>query len=281
MSAKSVVFVHRFGPKMASYRYRAQIPAEEVGKINGFRTAVNNGDAEIAVYSKPNADDLERARDAKAQGVKIIADLGDDHFTTDPVYMDMAQLADALVCPTQAMRARIYDYTKKDCAVIPDPYEQPECAPHADGGNFLWFGHSVNIRDIIDTAHLLKGRTLRVVSGPKTPPTAIPWSPENMRIEFERANIAVFPTRAGSENKSPNRLLNAIRAGLFPVCMKHPAYMEFRPFAWVGNLPTGLKWIDAFRGDLNDRVSAAQDYIRDRYSPATVGAQWAAFLEGV
>lgn len=281
MSEKSVVFVHRFGPRMASYRYRAQMPSEEVAKINGFKTALNNGAAEIAVYSKPTADDLEGAQKAKAEGVKIIADMGDDHFTTDPVYLSMAQLADALVCPTQAMRARIYDYTKRDCAVIPDPYEQPESAPHADGDNFLWFGHSVNIRDILDTAHLLKGRTLRVVSGPKTPPTVIPWSPENMRIEFARANIALFPTRPGAQHKSPNRLLNAIRAGLFPICMKHPAYMEFRPFAWVGNLPTGLKWTDAFRADLNGLVSAAQDYIRDRYSPVSIGAQWAAFLESV
>ena len=266
---------------MASYRYRAAMPAEAVGKINGFRTAINNGEAEIAVYSKPTADDLEGATAAKAQGVKIIADLGDDHFATDQVYHDFAKLADAIVCPTQAMRARIYDYTKRDAAVIPDPYEQEESAPHADGENLLWFGNIVNIKDITNVSHLLAGRTLRVVSGPRLLPTVIPWSPENIKIEFSRANIALFPTRPGSENKSPNRLLNAIRAGLFPVCMKHPAYMEFRSMVWVGHFPTGLRWTDAFRGDLNALVKGAQDYIRDRYSPAEVGRQWASFLEGV
>lgn len=278
---KSVVFVHRFGPKMASYRYRAAMPAAEVGRINGFRTAVNNGEAEIAVYSKPTPEDLAGATAAKAEGVKIIADLGDDHFATDQVYHDFAKLADAIVCPTQAMRARIYDYTKRDSAVIPDPYEQPESAPHADGENMLWFGHIVNIKDVTNVSHLLAGRTLRVVSGPRTLPTVIPWSPENLRVELARANIALFPTRTGNEHKSPNRLLNAIRAGLFPICMKHPAYMEFRSMVWVGNFPTGLKWTDAFRSDLNALVKTAQDYIRGRYSPAEVGRQWASFLEGV
>jgi len=279
---KNVVWVNRFGPVLASYRYRAEIPAQEVCKHNGFKTAINNGEADIVVYSKPWQEDLENAEKAKSEGAKIVVDFCDDHFQ-DPMYHEFAKLADAIVCPTNAMRARIYDYTKRDSVAIGDPYEQPECKPHADSEtlNYLWFGHMGNLKDILDVSHILDGRRLRVVSGPQQIPSVIPWSPDNMRDAFAVSNIALFPTKPGAEYKSPNRLINSIRAGLFPICMTHPSYLEFKHFAWVGNFPTGLKWVDAFNGELNDLVLAGQDYIRDRYSPETIGKQWASFLEGV
>jgi len=49
----------------------------------------------------------------------------------------------------------------------------------------------------------------------------------------------------------------------------------------VGEFYTGLRWATAFRKDLDDCVLAAQDYIRDRYSPETIGKKWAELMEGV
>lgn len=278
---KSVVWVNRFGPQLASYRYRAEIPAQEVAKYNGFTTAINNGDADVVIYSKPYKEDIEQARKAKSDGAKIVADLGDDHFAGDELYKEFATLADAIVCPTQTMRGRIYDYVKRDSVVIPDPYEFEEKEPHADGDNFLWFGHIGNFSELTKVMPFLGERKLRVVSGPNPIPNVTPWSIENLKKTFEVSNIVLLPTKKGSENKSPNRLLNSIRAGCFPICMFHPAYTEFRKMVWVGDFITGLKWVDAFRGDLNGLVKEAQDYIRGRYSPETVGKQWASFLESV
>lgn len=280
---KSILWVHRLGPVIASFRYRTQIPAEEVAKHNGFRTFVNEGEGDIIVFSKPIAEDVESARKAKELGAKVVVDLCDDNFGTEvaETYREMAKVADAVVTATPTMRARLFDYTGRDAAVLPDPYEQPEVEPHADGDNYLWFGHLRNFPELVRITHILGERKVRIVTGPKEIPNTIPWSPQNMTKAFAMSNIVLLPTQQGSEYKSANRLINSLRAGCFAVCMTHPAYLEFKHFVWVGHFPTGLRWTEAFRSELNDRVREGQDYIRDRYSPAAVGAQWASFLESL
>jgi len=281
MSDKGVVWVHRLGSNAASYRYRAQIPSQEVAKHNGFRTYLNDGDADIVVFSKPLPDELTLAEQAKRDGAKVVCDFADDHFQRDDTYANFAKVADAIVTASPIMRGRIYDYIKRDSVVIQDPYEFDECEPHADGDDYLWFGHVGNFEEVINVAHLLEGRKLRVVSGPQPMPKVIPWSMENMKSAFAQSNIVILPTKEGADFKSPNRLINSIRSGCFCVCMGHPAYQEFRDFAWVGHFPTGLKCAEHFRSDLNDRVKAGQDYIRDKFSPTAIGEQWARFLESL
>ena len=284
MSAKNIVWVHPFGPTVASYRYRAEIPCAEVGKINGYTTAINNGEADIVVFSKPSAEQLPAAEKAKSDGAKIIVDLADDHFQhpeVGAVYRKFAELSDGIVTGSNIMRGRIYDYVKRDSVVMPDPYEQEECAPHAEGDDYLWFGHIRNFAEVQGVFHSMKNRRLRVVTGPQKIAGTIQWTPHVMPQVFAVSNIVILPTQEGAEYKSPNRLINSLRAGCFPICMTHPAYKEFRQFAWVGNFPTGLIWADAFKSDLNARVAAGQDYIRDRYSPAAIGKMWADYLESV
>lgn len=281
LSAKSIVWVNRYGDTMASYRYRAQIPAQEVAKINGYTTYMNDGEADIVVFSKPNAEELPMARQAKADGAKVVVDFADDHFQRDDSYHKFAELADGIVTSSTVMRGRIYDYVKRDSVVINDPYEFAECAPHAEGDDFLWFGHIGNFDELTMAAPFMGERKLRVVSGPQHVPGVIPWSVKNMESAFAQSNIVILPVRKSRDHSSPNRLINSIRAGCFPVCMEHPAYKEFNHYVWVGNFLTGLRWIEAFRNDLNGLVLEAQDYIRDRYSPKAIGAQWASYLESV
>jgi len=284
MSAKSIVWVHPFGPSVASYRYRAAIPCEEVAKINGYTTAMQDGEADIVVFSKPSAEQFPIAQKAKADGAKIVVDLADDHFdhpVVGPIYREFVALADGLVTGSNVMRGRIYDYVKRDSVVLADPYEHDECAPHADGEEFLWFGHIRNFHEIQSVFPFMGQRRLRVVTGPQKIAGTIQWSEQAMKQVLALSNIVLLPTQKGAEYKSPNRLLNSIRAGCFPVCMAHPAYTEFRDVVWVGDFITGLKWVDVFRGDLNGLVEQAQDYIRDRYSPAAIGKQWADYLEAV
>lgn len=285
MSEKNVLFLHRFGPSLASYRYRAQTPFEQVAKHNGFKTGINApGDYDIIVVGKPHPDDFPVVESAKKEGAKIVVDFCDDHFEgkQGEMYRRMAVLADHITTGSEVMRARLQRYIERDAAVIPDPYEQPELPPHADGDKFLWFGHRSNINEILNWRPHLKGRNVKVATGPK-PVEDMPvvWGPEHLRIALSEANIVLLPTQEGAEYKTPNRLLNAIRAGCFPVCMRHPAYVEFRHHVWVGDFITGIKWTDCFKADLNEMVAAAQDYIRDKYSPETIGTKWAQFLESV
>lgn len=282
----NVVFIHRGGPGMASYRYRALIPAQQLSHINGYQCSINGGDADIAVFSKPVPEDMEIFERAKSEKVRIVVDLGDDHFhhkILGPLYRTMAERADVLVVPTEEMKKRVFENSARESMVIPDPYEEPECEPHAVGMNALWFGHKVNLPPLMPWISIIKknGFDLRIVTGPNPPPDCVAWSPKTVKEELARANVVVLPTKPGDEYKSPNRLLNTIRAGCFAVCDPHPSYEEFKHFMWVGDIRTGLHWCKAFSEDLNRLVKRAQEHIEERYSPATIAHKWAQLLEAL
>lgn len=279
-----VVWISRF-PHLATYRYRAEIPSTEVAKHNGFVVGVNEGEADIAIFTKPVMADVEIAKQLKAEGAKIVVDLQDNHFhhaKSGDTQRAMAAISDAVICATETMRQIIGEEVGRDACVIGDPYEFEEVAPHAQGDDYLWFGHQVNFAELAGVMNVMgASRKLRVVTGPRQVPTTIPWSVENLRRAFAMSNIALFPTREGSQYKSPNRLINAIRQGCFAVCMMHPAYWEFRDYVWVGDFHAGLRWSEAFVDELNERVRSGQDYVRERFSPETIGKKWVSFLESL
>lgn len=273
------VFIHRMGPDFASYRYRAAIPAAEVGGT------VNGGEANVLIFSKPTPDDLVLAKESKAEGIKIVADLGDDHFrhpVWGPIYVEMAKLADVLVTPTENQAGRIMKYiSRKVDAVIPDPYEEPLTAPHANGAaRFLWYGNACNLKDLTPYMPFLKDMPLTIVTSAnhKEPYDYIHWSPQAQTEQLQAANVVLLPVRKGVEYKSPNRLVNALRAGCFVVGSEHPSHQEFRRYVWTGNLMTGVKWAQHFRKELNEIVAEGQVYI-EKFSPANVGKQWVQLLE--
>lgn len=269
---------------MASYRYRALIPAKQLSHINGYECSINGGDADVAIFSKPLPDDMEIFKTAKDQNVKTVVDLGDDHFhhqTIGPLYRKMAAEADVIVVPTEEMKKRVFENSAREATVIPDPYEEPQSEPHAVGLNALWFGHKSNITGLMPWISIAKknGFDLKIVTGPNAPKDCINWSPSAVKQELARANVVLLPTKPGDEYKSPNRLLNAIRAGCFPICSPHPSYTEFKHFVWMGDIRTGLHWCKAFQEELNPLVKQAQEYIEERYSPATIARAWNALLE--
>lgn len=280
---KQVVFMHRYGPTLASFRYRTEMPVNYLNR-HGFDAQVNDGAADILVLSKPSADDLTLAHAARAEGCKVVMDICDDHFNTKalgPLYRDLSGLADHIVCASNIMRNRITEYTGKTPTVIEDPYEQPELEPHAVGDSLLWFGHQRNLPELESVSHFLQDRKVYVVTGPKPVPNTIQWTPDVMKRAFAASNTAIFPVMRGREHRSPNRLVNALRAGCWAVCMGHPAFEAFRKFVWVGNFPTGLRFMDANQHIVNELVAEGQEFVRDRYSPDTIGAQWANLLDSI
>ena len=278
----NAVFVHRNGPTFASYRYRAAIPAEAIGGT------VNGGEAQVLIFSKPTPDDIQLAKDSKADGLKIIFDVGDDlfpHPVWGPVYREMIGLADALVTPTENMSGRLYKYFDRHAdMVIPDPYEEALTTPHANGAErLLWYGHQINLKELSPWMPYLAGLDLTVVTGENHSWKAdyIRWSPAAQAEQLHRAHLVLIPTRKGTEYKSPNRLVNALRAGCFPVCGDQlPSLFEFKKVAWVGNFTTGLKWAQSEKDHLNDLVAEGQAYV-EKFSPANVGKQWRELIERV
>lgn len=251
---------------MASYRYRSYIPAKQIG------ASINEGEADVLVFSKPVLQDLYMAREAKGEA-KIVVDICDNHFNhpgLGPVYKEILSLSDAAVCPTEYMAHLIRRLTGKEACVISDPYEEAYQRPHANGDKRLWFGHESNLKDI--EQHKWIGN-LTILSGSD-------WSPKAQYEALRDNNIVVLPTSPGSEYKSPNRLVNSVRGGCFVVADKHPAYVEFKKMMWVGPIGQGIQYSKCFVNELNDRVTECQTYIK-KFSPENIGAQWKSFLASV
>lgn len=281
------VFVQRLGPQTASYRYRTEMPARQLGmSVNASENGEEGVEADVLVIAKPTPTDVELATTMKAQGVKIVADFCDDHFrhpTWGRVYTDLAQLADRIVVATENMAGRLVKYLgKRPDAIIPDPYEEPGQAPHADGRRYLWFGGPTNLKDLRPWFPSFEGRDLTILTlDPRQtlPMEYRPWTKEAQTVELSQANLVILPTRKGVEYKSPNRLVNALRAGCFPICGDQiPSYHEFRRVAWVGSFQTGIKWAEACQSELNDRVAEGQAYI-EKFSIEAVSTLWLQVIE--
>jgi hypothetical protein len=277
------VFIQRMGPMTASYRMRSEQPAKFLGGT------VNGGEGEIIVFSKPLPQDLELAKECKADGVKIAVDIIDDHFRHKLVgegYSEMVKLADLVITPTANMSDRLVKYGLRPAdVVIPEAYEEPHGEPHANGAEkFCWFGSQGNLKDIRPWIKngTFNGQHLTVVTGPceNLGHDWVQWTPEVQTRALQESQIVLLPTRAGVEYKSANRLVNAIRAGCFPVCGALPSYKEFRRVAWVGKFETGLQWAKAMKDELNDRVKEGQAYI-EKFSPESVGKLWEQALEAL
>lgn len=260
---------------MASYRYRAWIPSIELKK-RGHETYINDGEVDVVVFSKPDLFDIEGAKNCKKAGLKVVVDICDDHLDNPqlgPVYRQVIESADVLVCPTKFMASRLAQF-QKPLAVIPDPYEFAYRIPHARGEKFLWFGHQNNLPELQRWFPHLSGMDLTVVTGENTKVHHVRYTPDVLEARLADSNVCLLPTIPGHEYKSPNRLVNALRMGCFAVCEKHPSYEEFKKYVWVGNLYTGIRWAKAQESDLNGLVEEAQKHIEKVYSPSAVSDLW-------
>lgn len=250
---------------MASYRYRAAIPAKAIGPM---RAAMNDFASQVMVFAKPAAQEIEQAQWARSElQSSIIVDYCDDHFGQDGFahYDEFLPIADAVTCPTPAMAAVIRKRYAGSITVIPDPWEFHQIAPHCNGGNLLWFGHGSNWDSMARLLPKLM-RRMRVVSNI---PLAMPWSMDTMYTEFARADIVLMP--ATKDYKSPNRTIEAIRQGCFVVAEPHPSLEGFP--IWQGDILEGIEWAIQNPQLANEQTRVAQEWIR-KFSPAIVGAAW-------
>lgn len=262
-----VSFIHGGGKSMASYRYRAAIPAEGMG------ASINDLTADVLVFSKPMPRELDIAMRAVDAGRAVVADFCDDHFERFPEYKRFSRLAHVAACPTEAMARRIkyYDFLA-DPMVVPDPYEYAEEAPHCAGDEVLWFGHKVNLHSLMRVREHIR-RPLTVVSNA---PGTIPWSHDAMPEHFAKADIVILPATA--DYKSPNRAVEAIRQGCFVVAEWHPS-LQHIPGIFIGDILEGIEWAIRNPSEANSRTLRAQEYVRKKYSPQTVASAWKSLCE--
>lgn len=263
---KTVSFMHSGGADMASFRYRAAIPARELG------VGLNDTSADILIFSKPVVNDLHIARTAKDAGKKIVVDFCDDHFDWD-LYQQMPLLADVIVCPTAAMQEIIRKEFGKMAVVIDDPHEFEQETPHCAGTNLLWFGHASNLHSLRRIRDKLTPYDLRIVSNSEG---CMPWSLDAMRAHFKWADIFVLP--ATKDYKSCNRAVEAIRQGCFVVAESHPSLVDI-PGIYIGDIDEGIEWAKLHPLTANQRTKEAQKYVAKRFAPKTVASAWRQIIQ--
>jgi hypothetical protein len=260
--AVRISFIHKWNANAASYRYRAMIPARELG------AEMNDLTADVLVFAKPQPEEVKEIRSGS------VVDICDDWLREYPWYADMCAAADAITCPTQEM-ARLLSMHGFSATVIPDPYEFAEADPHCGGNNLLWFGHGTNIEDYLRVRPQLEGFPRRAVSNVQG---TIPWSIPTLLSEMARADIVIIPKYA--EYKSSNRAVEAIRRGCFVVAEPHPSLSNI-PGIWQGNLREGIEWASGHPQEANDRTRQAQIFVSRFRSASRISTAWKTTCEAV
>jgi len=257
----TVSFLHGGGPHMASYRYRVQIPAQQLG------WSINDPAADVLIFSKPVPNDLVRAEQAKSRGATMLVDVCDAHLHR-PEYQRLILMADGVTCSSAFLKQLIEEDLGPSATVIDDPYECEEAPPHVTGGKLFWFGHASNLYSLDPYLPLLKDYDVRVMSnGVGT----IPWSPDGLRDELAKADIVILPETA--PYKSANRAVEAIRSGCFVVADPHPS-LDDLPGIWTGNIVKGVAWASQNPSLACERLTQSQAYVRARYMPERVANAW-------
>lgn len=246
-----------FGDKLASSRLRAKIPQRELKKHGVF------AGHDVVVYGKHwiPEDQLKPFQ-------KRIFDICDDHFNDEhgSYYHRHALLADAVTCNSYEMSKIIKAETGVEPYVIDDPYEAEEKTAEV-GEGYLWFGHQSNKKDVEPYPEV------KLYTGEE-------WTLEGQRQAISECAAVVIPN-SGKLAKSANRLIESVRCGRFVIANNLPAYREFSPWMWIGDIREGMKWFEENQEEAIKRVRNCQDYVKVRYSPKEIAQQWLNVLERI
>ncbi|MBX3413741.1 MAG: hypothetical protein KF708_13705 [Pirellulales bacterium] len=252
---------------------------------------------------------------AQTLGTRVVFDLCDDHFHTpqlEVTYRRLAAAADRLVASTSEMAAVIERETGLQAVVVSDPCEGPAgeaCfSPDDSRLRLLWFGHPTNFDTLASIVPGLQQLArelpldLEVISDPAG--TRIEealrsldggagsnfttrftrWSPAATWQGLAACDLVLLPSLEGSRKqvKSPNRLVESLRAGRFVVAYPLPSYRCFADYVWLGeDVCDGVRWALAHRAAAEHRLLAGQRYVNQHCSAAALARLWDAVLAGV
>lgn len=288
-----IAFISQANETLASFRYRVKIPAAQLS-ARGHRVdilAEPEPGYGVAVFGKHDPHDALRVQKCRQHAIKAVYDICDNHFANPPLgahYRLMAAAADLVTCPTPTMAEAVANATGRQATVIADPYEMPGREPRKLDGKrprLLWFGHPSNLPSLTAERGAIGNHPITVITAPVPGyhHAITPWSPEAVARGMRDSDIAIIPVAdtPRSRCKSANRLVEAIRCGLFVAAHAAPQHEEFRYYAFIGDIGEGVAWAARNPGEALARTRAGQDYIRANYSPERIGGLWETALSGL
>ena len=275
--------------------------------------------ADVLVFAKNHTERDEVVKlleHARARGVPTVVDTCDDYFepghALEPYYRTLATLATGVTTSSFQLAAAIEEATDVEAHVVRDPFEgprgEPRWAPAADAVKSLWFGTPQNLPALLDAVIDLPRRLessrreivvltrssagldetfdqLNVRAAGKLVLSFREWSLQGNWEALRECDLGLIPVRRNDRfalAKGPNRLVETLWAGRYALASSIPAYEEFRPWAWIDDdLAAGVSWSLRNPSEVVSRISAAQSYIAQRYSPQAAAAEWEAALAAV
>lgn len=281
------------------------------GKADGQAAGRALERTEVAVFSKNHTEQAEviaMLDHARSRRIPTIADVCDDYFEPgakfESHYRAVVEKADLVTASSEKLALFVKEATGRRPRVIADPYEGPGGPPrwkvrdrHVKG---LWFGNPGNMQSLIREAERLPARMNRyrmdlLVLTREFPGiddafrrfnhqhrTKLtlrfkPWSLESNWTELSRCDLSIIPVDDRERfylAKGPNRLIETLWAGRFAAVNSIPSYDEFKAWAWVGEIAEGIAWALEHPAEVVQRIASAQEYIRQRYSPAVIATDW-------
>jgi glycosyltransferase involved in cell wall biosynthesis len=245
---------------------------------------------------------LNVARLVHGKGIRVIADFCDDYFD-HPEFSGLnyalAELADKLTCSTAVLADVIAQKTGRRPTIITDPYEGPPGAAKLSPGRerieLLWFGNYANyhtIEPLVPQLHALSLRhplrltivtdldriaPLKVAVTPSFLVDYVGWTLPRMWQALAACDVVILPSlrNAHYDAKSPNRLVEALRAGRAVAAHLVPSYSDFAEFCWLGDDIAGaIAAMISDQGAAERRIAAGQAFVADRHAPDAIGEQW-------
>jgi hypothetical protein len=254
-------------PQMASFRLRVSIPARHLGCPYTI-----GGTGKPTFFFKNG--DVATAKQVKSG---IVYDVVNDHFTGDNAahYRGMCDLADKITVASDHMAAVVKMHTGRESTVIDDPYENGEDRPALVGDSVAWFGHSANITSLFRIAELITV-PLTICTNYQHP-AAVRWTQESERKCIRESAVVLLT--GNNPGASTNRVVKSLRAGRFVVTPGGvESWEQFRDYIYIGDVRDGIHWALNNREEACNKIAAGQEAIRKRYSPQSIGSQWAALF---
>ncbi len=258
----------------------------------------------------------EIAARARRSGARVVADFCDHHFD-DSKWVEhhraLAEAADAVTVATPALGRVIEQRVgRDDWVVVDDPWECPAGEPRFDpdpAGPLacLWFGHHLNLPTLeaqLPRLHAWAGSRRPISLSVFTPRTRdvwhyleklrerlapaidlvpVPWTPDGLPAALARADLVLLPSSHHPHRlaKSPNRPVEALHAGRFPLCWPLPSYLELGELVRIGeDLASGIEWCLRHPDEVRRRLVLARELLPARFAPEVVAGRWEAILAG-
>lgn len=266
---------------------------------------------DVTAFRKRAALWLKLADMLKPGGVRIVADICDNHFGDyrGDYLRTLCAMADVITVNTPTMDGIVQQHTGRRASVCSDPVEGIRMPPRfAPGAKLraLWFGHQSNLKScayalpeflrlvehfdielhLVTAAH--RGAEDICVQinrqfAPRASARFTAWDLNVMQPAFEQCDLVIVPSLPEHQAKiaqSANRLIESLWAGRIVVAHPIASYREFSSFSYLGtDLAHGVLQAIEHRDETIRRIERGQAYIEAQYTPEKIADQWESALK--